>query len=544
MRIAFLSLDGRVRQWHLSAVRAAALACEAGSPVKLELMVLPSTHARRQDEGVWPLVRAVEQRLLGPRRSLWQRITLDGEGGIACRPESPEIVAGCSDTDLPDLLLDCTGLEDAQSWAARARLGLLRVRFGAGFDETGIDRALVQSRPWLCISVELVTPDLNRPLETTVMSLTKSRSFSRARESAARRSRLLLMRAIKRLHEERGGPAAAAADATPIELETPSRRDTPTPLSASQALAMLIRNGFGLAAHTARSALLRLDHWFLAYRTQQDKFIANRFEMSAEGMKVFCLDPARFHADPCVFEHEGVDHVFFEEFCYKKKKGVISWSQLQADGTLSPPSVVLEEPTHLSYPFVFSYQGAVYMMPETTRQREVALYEELSFPRRWRKATVLFHNIAASDATLHVHDDHWWMFVNIRHDGFTGSDELFLFYARNPFGPWTEHAQNPIKSDVRSARSAGRLFYHGDRLIRPAQDRSGSYGGALLLCQVQELTTASYREAVIKRLDPDWLAGNSGFHTLSFSNRLEVIDGKFDLPRWRAPARDGLALGA
>jgi hypothetical protein len=55
----------------------------------------------------------------------------------------------------------------------------------------------------------------------------------------------------------------------------------------------------------------------------------------------------------------------------------------------------------------------------------------------------------------------------------------------------------------------------------------------LLLCEVQELTTTSYREAVLKRLDPGWLPGNRGFHTLSFSNRLEVIDGKLDLPRWR-----------
>ena len=136
------------------------------------------------------------------------------------------------------------------------------------------------------------------------------------------------------------------------------------------------------------------------------------------------------------------------------------------------------------------------------------------------------------------------MFVSLRLDGFGDSDELFLFHARGPLGPWTAHPQNPIKSDVRSARPAGRLFYRGDRLIRPAQDCSVTYGGALVLCEVQELMTTSYREAIVKRLEPDWLAGNRGFHTLSFSNRLEVIDGKLDLPRWRARARDGLGLSS
>ena len=157
---------------------------------------------------------------------------------------------------------------------------------------------------------------------------------------------------------------------------------------------------------------------------------------------------------------------------------------------------------------------------------------------------MLFENVAACDATLHVHDDRWWMFVSIRDDGFRGSDELFLFYAGGPLGPWTAHPRNPIKSDVRSARPAGRLFYRGDRLIRPAQDCSETYGGALLLCEVLELTPTSYREAVVKRLGPGWLTGNRGFHTLSFSKRLEVIDGKLDLPRWRARAHQWLDLGS
>jgi hypothetical protein len=537
MQIALLSLDGQVRQWQLSAVRAVQSAFKAASAVKLELMVLRPGQARRQEQGLWPLVRAVDQRLLGPRPSLWQSVAVGDEFEIACNSGSSEPVDGASEPDQPYLVLDCTGLEDTQAWAARARLGLLRVRFGDGFNGTGIDRALVESRPWLRVSVELVAPNQTHLIETTVMTLTRSRSFSRAREAAGRRARQLLIRAITRLHQGRGDIVATPADPSSIQLETPRRHGTPACPSGGRGLALLLKVGVNLAVGAARSALLHLDHWFLAYRTQQDKFIANGFEMSSQGAN-FLIDPDRFFADPCVFEHEGADHVFFEDFSYRKKKGVISWSQLQSDGTLSQPSVVLEEQTHLSYPFVFSYQGSVYMIPETIKQRELALYEALDFPRRWRKGIVLLENLEASDATLHVHDDRWWMFVNIRYDGFSASDELVLFYARGPFGPWTAHPRNPIKSDIRSARPAGRLFYLGNRLIRPAQDCSSTYGGALVLCEVQELTTSGYREAVLKRLDPGWLAGNRGFHTLSFSNRLEVIDGKFDLPRWRGRSRE------
>jgi hypothetical protein len=166
------------------------------------------------------------------------------------------------------------------------------------------------------------------------------------------------------------------------EPETPPRHDASASLSGRRGLALLIKSGVGLAVGAARGALLHVDHWFLAYRTRPDKFIARSLELSGEGLEIFCLDPARFHADPCVFEHAGVDHVFFEEFSYKKRKGVISWSQLQSDGTLSRPSDVLEEPMHLSYPFVFSHQGAVYMVPETSRQREIALYRSARLSAR------------------------------------------------------------------------------------------------------------------------------------------------------------------
>ncbi|MCI0548615.1 MAG: formyl transferase, partial [Candidatus Rokubacteria bacterium] len=214
-------------------------------------------------------------------------------------------------------------------------------------------------------------------------------------------------------------------------------------------------------------------------------------------------------------------------------KGVIAWMQRVAPGRFTQPETVLQGPHHLSYPYVFEHEGAVWMIPETAQARRIELYRARAFPRSWERVAVLLDEVNAVDATLLRHDRCWWMFANIGEAGSSTWDELFAFHADSPLGPWKPHAANPVKSDVRSARPAGRLFRREGRLIRPAQDCSRSYGGSLALCEVLELTPTRYRERVIAEIGPEWLPGNLGFHTLSFSERIEFIDGKIARPRDR-----------
>ncbi len=124
------------------------------------------------------------------------------------------------------------------------------------------------------------------------------------------------------------------------------------------------------------------------------------------------------------------------------------------------------------------------------------------------------------------------MLVNVAEYGSSTNDELFLYYADTPFGPWYSHANNPVKGDARSARPAGRLFQCQGKLLRPAQDCSQSYGGALKICRVEKLTESEYQERVIDHIDPGWLKGNKAFHTLNSSGQLEVIDGQKSGWRW------------
>ena len=110
-------------------------------------------------------------------------------------------------------------------------------------------------------------------------------------------------------------------------------------------------------------------------------------------------------------------------------------------------------------------------------------------------------------------------------------DELHAFHGPTPFGPWTPHRRNPVKSDARSARGAGRFFWKGKTLFRPSQDCSGRYGSAIVINRVDRLSPDAFQETIVGRVEPHWRSGLTGTHTLNSCAGLTV-------DRLPAPARE------
>jgi hypothetical protein len=231
------------------------------------------------------------------------------------------------------------------------------------------------------------------------------------------------------------------------------------------------------------------------------------------------------YADPLLIEHDGRHHLFCEEIEKGSRRGVISHTELRRDGVAAdPPTAVLEAPYHLSYPFVFAHEGEMFMIPETSNVRRVELYRAVDFPRVWQRETVLLDEIVASDATLLAHGDRLWLFVGVAVPHATLLDELHLFSASSPRGPWQAHPRNPIVSDVRCARPAGAIQRWGTRLVRPGQDGSRRYGGSISFREIDELSEGDYAEHEIARLDPADLGSARATHTYASDGRFEAID--------------------
>ncbi len=248
-------------------------------------------------------------------------------------------------------------------------------------------------------------------------------------------------------------------------------------------------------------------------------------------------------ADPFVVERGGRRVLFVEAFSDALDRGTIDAIELDAGGAPGARECVLDLPTHLSYPCPVVYEGALYFVPENVAANEVALYRSAAFPGGWERAASIFPGFDGVDTTLFEHDGRWWAFCTRMSRGSLFA--LFAFHAATPFGPWTEHALNPIVVDVSCARPGGAPFIVDGALYRPGQDCSVSYGGGLAIARIDELTPTSYRETIVRRLDPRGFGRYAhGVHTLNVAAGMLVVDGKHDYYDVRKLGRGLRRVGA
>lgn len=347
---------------------------------------------------------------------------------------------------------------------------------------------------------------------------------------------------MRKLRDLKRQGAAALEPAAGETLTAPTRAPGVPPGNGTMAR-LLVRLA---CRYTMRQLRARIQYkqWALAYRLGPAATLDDTPNMALDGFRILFPPDNRFWADPFAAYVGGRHYIFFEDCGYAPRRGRISVLELAADGTPSPPVAILERDYHLSYPFLFRWRGEHYMIPESGANRTVDLYRATRFPYEWTPAATLFAGRHLVDVTLQEIDGRWWMFANapatpdVKYESW-GWDELHVFYADSPLGPWHAHPRNPVVSDVRRARPAGRLFHSGGAWYRPAQDCGGNYGGRLRIQRIVRLDTSAYEEVAANVLTPAWRRGLDGIHTINAAGRLTVIDVR--LRRWKTwrPTRGG-----
>lgn len=419
-------------------------------------------------------------------------VALDADSGARLRALALDVVLclGTADPGLrvPDL----------------AKFGVLALRHGCGDDGLSeVLRAEPATRTELLLLGEAAASDV---VIDRSFSQTDATSFYASRERRAEKGGEMLLRALRRLRD--GAPLATAAASEPV----PARARPVAGLAAG-----LLR----LGARRLRERVARLvfeDRWIVA----------------AMGAPTWPPDPARFvdwlpppgflWADPFPFERDGRTFVFLEECALGAARAHLSVLEVGPDGRPGPARRILERPYHLSYPFVFEWQGTLYLMPESAENRTVELHRCVSFPDRWEPDRVLLAGLRAFDATLFEEGGRFWLFACVAVEDAPPLDELHLFHGPSPLGPFVPVAGNPVVSDVRRARPAGRVFRDGDAWIRPSQDGGGRYGRAVRFQKIERLDPEGYAEREIRVLEPGWRGDVLGVHTWNATPGLAVLD--------------------
>ena len=273
-----------------------------------------------------------------------------------------------------------------------------------------------------------------------------------------------------------------------------------------------------------------IDQWILMFDLRKNN---TSYFRSLSRFKKIIPPSDRFWADPHLVHENGRYYVFFEELFYKNNKGHISYFEILENGNCTAPIKILEKEYHLAYPFVFKYQNIWYMIPDSLHNQTIECYKCDSFPEKWSFHTNLMENVPALDSTLHFKDDKWWLFTNIKANlGASTWDELHLFYSDSPFGKWNAHPKNPIVTDVRKARPAGKLMQVGNDLLRPSQDCSVKYGYGMTMHKIHVMNENEYIEEEIHKIHPTWDPAITAVHTQNTEGNLTVIDAQRRRFRW------------
>jgi len=244
--------------------------------------------------------------------------------------------------------------------------------------------------------------------------------------------------------------------------------------------------------------------------------------------------PARFVADPFMVLAQQTWYMFFEVMHAQWQRGVIALATSRDGWRWRYARVVLQEPFHLSYPYVFMWQDAYYMVPETFEAEAIRVYKAMHFPTTWACVGAVLAGQYTDPSLFRAHGK-WWMLAcstPFEHD------TLCLYYADALLGPWQAHPQNPlIQGDAHRARPGGRVTAIGDRLIRYAQDDAPFYGRQVRAFEIMELSTTRYAEREVPEspvLQPSGLGWNAkGMHhidphRLDDTHWLASVDGHYE----------------
>lgn len=295
----------------------------------------------------------------------------------------------------------------------------------------------------------------------------------------------------------------------------------------------------GLAVSVAKE-IYRLccyaPHWHIGWRFNDGAHVWQTGDLSGPSWNVLGDPGDHFYADPFPITWQGRTFVFFEDLDHRVGKGIISAIEFTDEGPAGEAVPVLEEPWHLSYPFLIESDGALWMIPESSLNGDVALYKCVRFPDKWERHATLLSGLELADATITQHHGLHYLFGAWR-DGTGGySDSLAIYYADHLLGPWLPHASNPVLIDRASARPAGNFVTLNGKLWRPVQNCADGYGAALALAEVVELSPTTFQQIVRHSLKPGPLWPGRKLHTLNRCGRLEVIDGSRVQPKTRALA--------
>ena len=239
-----------------------------------------------------------------------------------------------------------------------------------------------------------------------------------------------------------------------------------------------------------------------------------------------------YWADPFLVTFNKKKIIFFEVYEFKYKKSKISCCEIN-NNKIGEVKEVLNLNYHLSYPFVWKENNNFYMIPETSQKKRIEIWRATNFPLKWKLKKILFEGESFADTTFFIdNENNKWLFTNKSVDKFNDhNSELYIYKVQGDnFENIVPHKLNPVITDCRMARNAGKIFYNKKSfLIRPSQmNISNIYGYALNISKIVRLSIDEYIEEKLFTIKPEELNGARGIHHVSQEEDFFILDACYN----------------
>lgn len=275
--------------------------------------------------------------------------------------------------------------------------------------------------------------------------------------------------------------------------------------------------------------ILRSDMWNLGFMTDDIADVIKSDKLNIHWMKHSYTD--RWFADPYLLEVTDKQIVVLvEEFCYKLRKGRIARLVVsRPDYVLQEMKIILELPTHLSFPVIYQKDREVYVMPENSKSGGISIY-------KYNPQNICLEKLhevgklPLTDATIVQFTSGEDYIFSTKLPNPNGNElQVYPFDGKEMFMDENPIANVSFQSNV--ARNAGDAFYIDEQMYRPAQDCNKCYGNGIEIQKVNKEGKTFVFETITSfhSDNPDY---SLGYHTFNMKNGLIVVDGhRFRFPR-------------
>lgn len=247
-----------------------------------------------------------------------------------------------------------------------------------------------------------------------------------------------------------------------------------------------------------------------------------------------------WYADPLIGMVGGKECLFMEVYDRKKKKGMIGVSEFQANGKLTGPKIILEEPFHLSFPVVFTYNNKIILMPECSASKTLRFYEispdtfDVTLLKSFDVSKVLV------DTVILINDNKKLVLLSCSEDAANPKKtSLAAFQINDLENGELEELTLPSEYTVSSylLRNGGPVVRSENKTIRILQESTETeYGHNLILREIDNMDSLeNYSERDLKKIYLEDLPlslpktfRKQGIHTYSLGQKYEVVDVSFN----------------